>query len=56
MYLSSKERYTIVMMIIPVFLWLNVLWNIVCKVEMGLTVPVTIFLTLTAIGFWIITV
>ena len=52
-YISKKERFTIVMSIIPILLWINVIYSLIMKFEMGLTVPVTIFITLVAFIFWI---
>ena len=57
MYLTKKERYTIAMSIIPIIMWLNVIYLLIIGVEnMGLTIPVTIGITIVAFMFWIVTV
>ena len=57
MYLTKKERYTIAMGIIPVIMWLNVIYLLIIGVDnMGLTIPVTIGITIVAFIFWIITI
>ena len=57
MYLTKKERYTIAMSIIPIIMWLNVIYLLIIGVDnMGLTIPVTIGITIVAFIFWIITI
>lgn len=57
MYLSKKERYTIAMSIIPIIMWLNVIYLLIIGVEnMGLTVSVTIHITIAAFMIWIVTI
>ena len=55
-YLTSKEKYTIAMAIIPVFLWLNVIYCIICQLEMSVTIPVTVLITIIAFVIWFITI
>lgn len=57
MYLTKKERYTIAMSIIPIIMWLNVIYLLIIGVEnMGLTVSVTIHITIAAFMIWIVTI
>ncbi|WP_296849083.1 hypothetical protein [uncultured Methanobrevibacter sp.] len=57
MYLAKKERYTIVMSIIPIIMWLNVIYLLIIGVKnMGLTILVTISITIEAFIIWIITI
>lgn len=55
-YLRSKDKFTIAMATIPVLLWLNVVYCMICQFEMGVTIPVTILITVIAFVIWLVTV
>lgn len=57
MYISKKERYTIAMSIIPIIMWLNIIYLLIIGVEnIELTVSVTIHITIAAFMIWIVTI